>query len=594
MTHHLFPFDKVPKGSRIVLYGAGNVGKQFYNQIVETNFCEIVLWLDKNADGILTKKPEAIASLGADDYDFVVIGIESEVIVLEVKDFLVSHGVLEEKILHEVDMIPSLMSEVLNYKTYNNLINDIKVNIHKIPRDIDLVVGIPRSGMIPAYMIGLLLNKKVCSLDEFIDGIDKKSLTTVRVKFNTESIRKILVLDDSVNGGNAQKIAKKHIEESGLNKKYQILYGAIYYVPDAYNKVDIALVKLSPPRMFQWNYLNHSYLQYACFDIDGLLCEDPTEEQNDDGEKYIDFLLNARPLYIPNYKIFALVTSRLEKYRSQTEQWLKVHNVEYEHLFMLDLPSKEERIKLRMHGKFKAKIYSQLKNTFLFYESEQRQAQEIAQLTGKKVFCTSTDELFEYSSVMAAEHCLMPYTSNKKCLEIGPGLERIPGFETINVIKTPVTDYVLDLSKEDFPFADNSWDIIFTSHFFEHIEWFRVEYCLREVFRILKPSGYLDLYVPDGYKLASIIVDAEDGKIQKTPDGWKIFNEQDNPFIWANGRLFYGANPNYPSWHKSVFTFEYLKWLFEKNGFKNIERLNDDQTLGVRHGWINLGIRGYK
>ncbi|MDR3001292.1 MAG: hypothetical protein LBU89_08520 [Fibromonadaceae bacterium] len=83
------------------MYGAGNVGKQFYNQIVETNFCEIVLWLDKNADGILTKKPEAIASLGVDDYDFVVIGIENEVIVFEVKDFLMNHGVFESRILHQ-------------------------------------------------------------------------------------------------------------------------------------------------------------------------------------------------------------------------------------------------------------------------------------------------------------------------------------------------------------------------------------------------------------------------------------------------------------------------------------------------------------
>jgi len=31
--NYIFPFDKVPKDSRIVLYGAGNVGKQFYEQI---------------------------------------------------------------------------------------------------------------------------------------------------------------------------------------------------------------------------------------------------------------------------------------------------------------------------------------------------------------------------------------------------------------------------------------------------------------------------------------------------------------------------------------------------------------------------------
>jgi hypothetical protein len=102
------------------------------------------------------------------------------------------------------------------------------------------------------------------------------------------------------------------------------------------------------------------------------------------------------------------------------------------------------------------------------------------------------------------------------------------------------------------------------------------------------------VFVPDGEKEAKVIIDSESGKIKKTPDGWKMLNPDDNPYIWVNGRIFYGANPNYPSWHKGLFTYNYLKWLFEEAGFINIQRLDDSQTLGVRHGWINLGIRGYK
>ena len=79
----------------------------------------------------------------------------------------------------------------LNYKTYQNLILDIKNNINKIPFDIDLIVGIPRSGMIPAYMLGLMLSKQVCSLYEFLNE-DFKTNTTVRVKFSRE-IRNILI-----------------------------------------------------------------------------------------------------------------------------------------------------------------------------------------------------------------------------------------------------------------------------------------------------------------------------------------------------------------------------------------------------------------
>jgi len=102
MTYYLFPFDKVPKNSRIVLYGAGVVGKQFYDQITETHFCEIVLWLDKSADGMLAKKPETIASLNVDDYDIVVIAIENENIAGDIKNFLRSYGVSETKIIHHI------------------------------------------------------------------------------------------------------------------------------------------------------------------------------------------------------------------------------------------------------------------------------------------------------------------------------------------------------------------------------------------------------------------------------------------------------------------------------------------------------------
>jgi predicted O-methyltransferase YrrM len=105
INYHLFPFDKVPKHSRIVLYGAGNVGKQFYDQITKTNFCEIVLWLDKKADWIPVKQPETVTDLNPDDYDFAIIAIENEIIRLEVKALLMNYGVPEHKILHHVHLI---------------------------------------------------------------------------------------------------------------------------------------------------------------------------------------------------------------------------------------------------------------------------------------------------------------------------------------------------------------------------------------------------------------------------------------------------------------------------------------------------------
>lgn len=281
----------------------------------------------------------------------------------------------------------------LNYKTYQDLLLDIKNNIQKIPTDIDLVVGIPRSGMIPAYMLGLMLSKQVCSLQEFL-AEDFRNKTTYRVKLSND-VKKVLIIDDSILSGRASDQTKQIIETAGLDKKYEIRYAAVYYKDDNYKKhIDIALEKVLSPRIFQWNYLNHCFLQEAAFDIDGVLCKDPSNEENDDGDKYINFLLNAKPLFIPQYKIPYIITSRLEKYRPQTEKWLKDNNVKYDKLIMLSGYTAEQRRKLNLHAKFKAEQYKKLSDIQLFIESDKKQAQEISKLTGKLCFCASTDELF--------------------------------------------------------------------------------------------------------------------------------------------------------------------------------------------------------
>lgn len=282
----------------------------------------------------------------------------------------------------------------LSYKTYNDLIKDIKENVTKLPDNIDLVVGIPRSGMIPAYMIGQVINRPVCSINEFVSGIYKKSLkSTFRVKLGND-IKNILIIDDSVNLGNAIEHVKQVIKKENLDKQFNITYAAVYYSAGADKFVDIALSFCPQPRMFQWNYLNHGFLKNAAFDIDGVLCVDPTDTQNDDGNKYKKFILNAKPLYIPNYKIGALVTSRLGKYRKETEAWMKDNGVQYNKLYMLENKTAKERRDEGLHAKHKAKIYKTLKDCNLFIESEPSQAAEIARLSGKLCFCSKTDELF--------------------------------------------------------------------------------------------------------------------------------------------------------------------------------------------------------
>lgn len=170
----------------------------------------------------------------------------------------------------------------------------------------------------------------------------------------------------------------------------------VYGTDLAEAELDIVVQIVPSIPFFEWNFLQREGLDRVCFDIDGVLCEDPTYEQNDDGPLYRAFLSSARPLHLPDRQVGWLVTSRLEKYRDLTEQWMVDHGVSFGGLHMIDLPNKEARKAANCHGSFKAEVYADL-DADLFIESNPHQAWEIAERTGKPVFCVDTMQMVDLS-----------------------------------------------------------------------------------------------------------------------------------------------------------------------------------------------------
>jgi uncharacterized HAD superfamily protein len=285
----------------------------------------------------------------------------------------------------------------MNYRSINDLNNTILKNLHLIPRDIDLIVGVPRSGMMPANLLALYLNLPYTDIHSFMKGYIYKSGARKQF-FNESEYKNILVVDDSIASGSAIKECKNDL--SDFEVKFNIKYCAIYYTPENGGLADYVFEAIPTPRYFQWNIFNHTTLEKACFDIDGVLCVDPSNEQNDDGALYKSFLLNAAPLYIPGSKIGTIVTSRLEKYRKETEVWLKNNGVRYDKLVMLDLPDMKARQKANNHAGHKAKEY-QTNNYTLFVESDLGQAIEINKITKKPVYCTENFEMIYNSESLA-------------------------------------------------------------------------------------------------------------------------------------------------------------------------------------------------
>lgn len=294
----------------------------------------------------------------------------------------------------------------LVYSSFTDLILLISENTNDLSCKFDLIVGVPRSGMIPAYIIALNLNLPIIDLESFVNNIDPPGGDRLNLKIPNNPQR-ILLVDDSIQSGGQMMKAIKKISDFG---NFDIKTLAVYASEDAAIHVDFYFKVLNFPRIFQWNILNSWIYEYSCVDIDGVLCEDPIDFENDDGENYIKFLLNASPKYIPSCHIGVLVTNRLEKYRLPTEEWLNKNNIKYNSLIMLDLPDKKTRVKLGNYSNFKSEIYKRHINHLLFIESSINQAIEINKNTGRNVFCVENMTFYPEFNLSKKQSCFDNFT----------------------------------------------------------------------------------------------------------------------------------------------------------------------------------------
>ncbi len=266
----------------------------------------------------------------------------------------------------------------MNYRSFADMNNDLVRNLARFPHDVDLIVGIPRSGMLPANLLALYLNKPYTSVEQFCNGIIYANGMRA---IDRADIRKILVIDDSVASGTQMENARERLKAFDVEK----VFAAVYATKVGARHVDVYCDIVKQPRLFQWNIFNTQQVENAMFDMDGVLCADPTVD--DDGEQYVAEITNAKPLYIPKYTIDTIITCRLEKYRAITEDWLRAHNVSYNNLIMLPFSSKRERLRWGRHGEWKGEYY-QVRPNALFYESSLVQARKIKAIANKPVFCT--------------------------------------------------------------------------------------------------------------------------------------------------------------------------------------------------------------
>ena len=97
-----FPYNFISRGDKVMIYGAGNVGKSYVNELKLTNYAEIVGWVDKKYDsikeyhGVHVTAPEQLTEK---EFDLLLVAILDETAARAVIANLVDMGIPEDKIL---------------------------------------------------------------------------------------------------------------------------------------------------------------------------------------------------------------------------------------------------------------------------------------------------------------------------------------------------------------------------------------------------------------------------------------------------------------------------------------------------------------
>lgn len=277
-------------------------------------------------------------------------------------------------------------------RNITHLDNLIVRNLHRI-RSIpaDVIVHCPRSGTIPASLIATYLCKPMCSVDEYCAGI----IPTRKSEFT--DLNRILLVDDSISTG--QQMAGFIRQIKSVRPEAKIYTLAAYSFKGSKHKLNPTIILEThddPDYIYTWFMWKTFRLKWCAVDMDGVLCRDVVAGEDDDngeftGEQYARFLetaeLKFKPFeYLPDRDVIgAIVTGRMEKYRPQTESWLKRNGIKYNKLIMCPAKTKEERRALNP-AKWKASIYKS-GDYKLFIESSTKEAPIIASESGKPVFC---------------------------------------------------------------------------------------------------------------------------------------------------------------------------------------------------------------
>ena len=148
-------------------------------------------------------------------------------------------------------------------------------------------------------------------------------------------------------------------------------------------------------------------------------------------------------------------------------------------------------------------------------------------------------------------------TPGQLVLELGGGDNPHPASDVnVDVRSGPMVSFVADFNKP-LPISSNEFDAVICQYVLEHLSYRNVVAFLKEVFRVLKPSGRALFTIPN--------TKAQIRWMIEHPEGW----DGRDFFSSASGLLF-GDQDYEENAHKCYFDPETAHGLFQQAGFSNV------------------------
>jgi len=191
------PYEKIPFGSKVIVYGAGKVGESYIRKIQSDNHCELVAVVDSKCVGTMygteieISTPEEISIL---QYDFILIAVENYDVMCDIKQFLIDAGVNKSKIIwNGTKNIDLKMKQIWEYKKFLNR------NLEGRKQRCFLFM-LPEHGNAGDYAIG---EAEKLFLNKYFPHYEVVTVTTVEWLYAKREIANLVTEDDIIflNGG---------------------------------------------------------------------------------------------------------------------------------------------------------------------------------------------------------------------------------------------------------------------------------------------------------------------------------------------------------------------------------------------------------